>query len=340
MRRTKILAAALAVAALATGPALADRFDDGQSITYYKALNGKVVGFVPIAMGFDLTEGWLAGMQRQADALGYTIVVRDPNWNTEAGIQALGSLIAEKPDLLIVHNNDMHSYNRMVKKALDEGITVLQVNQKVTTNGDAFVGADWYEIGVQDAKAVVKACGEGSGKSGKVAFIQGVPTSPGSAIVLQGAEDVFAEHPEIKVVANQAADWDATKAHAITSTILKQHEDLCGIVGFWDGQDVGTAAAIREAGKTGEVFLVTSGGGQRAAACDNIANGNFSTYVSYDVEGQARDLNSAIKILLQNKPETPAGKPFALYTPLKVFDKSTMRPDSCWTVDELKQFGG
>ena len=44
---------------------------------------------------------------------------------------------------------------------------------------------------------------------------------------------------------------------AIAATLLKQHEDLCGFYGIWDGQDVGTAAAIREAGKTGKVVLTT-----------------------------------------------------------------------------------
>ena len=61
-------------------------------------------------MGFDLTEAWHAGMQRQAQELGYEIVVRDPNWSIETGNQAINSLIADKPDVLgsqnlsLIHN--------------------------------------------------------------------------------------------------------------------------------------------------------------------------------------------------------------------------------------------
>jgi ABC-type sugar transport system substrate-binding protein len=47
---------------------------------------------------------------------------------------------------------------------------------------------------------------------------------------------------------------------------LKQHADLCGIYGVREGHDVGTAAAINEAGKTGQVYLVSSGSGRQAAA--------------------------------------------------------------------------
>ena len=56
---------------------------------YYEKLKGKKVLFVPLAMGFDLTEGWAAIMRRQAKDLGYTFEIRDPNWSTDAGTRAI-----------------------------------------------------------------------------------------------------------------------------------------------------------------------------------------------------------------------------------------------------------
>ncbi len=340
MRKYVMASLAAALAAVVAGAAVrAEPFDDGQSKTYYADLKGKKVGFVPLSMGFDLTEGWNAGLQNQAKALGYTVEVRDPNWNTEAATQAANGFIAEKVDILILHPLDMQAYNRIVPKAMAAGINVIQINLKSVSNGDAYVGTDWYDMGIKEGEELVKACGAGSGKNGKIAIVQGMLATPTAAITGQGAADVFAKHPEIHIVATQAADWDATKAHAITSTILKQNPDLCGILGLWDGQDIGTAAALREANMLDKVFLVTSGGGNKAAACDNVANGNFKTYFSYDVPAQARDLNDAIKILLQTKPK-PGSAPFALYTPLKRITKETLTPSSCWTLDELKASGG
>ncbi len=340
MNKSAISVLAAALSTIFAASALhAEPFDDGQSKNYYSTLKGKKVGFVPLSMGFDLTEGWNAGLQNQAKALGYTVSVRDPNWNTEAATQAANGFIADKPDVLILHPLDMQAYNRIVPKAMAAGINVIQINLKSLTNGDAYVGADWYELGVKEAEQLVKACGTGSGKNGKVALVQGMLATPTAAIAGQGAADVFAKHPEIQIVATQAADWDATKAHAITSTILKQNPDLCGILGFWDGQDVGTAAALREANMLDQVFLVTSGGGNKAAACDNVENGNFKAYYSYDVPEQARDLNDAVKILLETHPK-PGSAPFALYTPLKLITKANVNPSSCWTLDQLKASGG
>ena len=304
---------------------------------YYEALKGKKIGFVPISMGFDLTQGWLAGMQRQADELGYEIIVRDPNWSVESGIQAITSLIEEAPDLLIIQNNDSQSYNRLVQQAAAAGIPVIQVQQSVETKSDAYIGPDWYDIGTVTAQALVDKCGAGT--SGKIAVVEGATAAPASILMKQGIEDLIAKHPEVTIVSSQAADWDASKAFAITATVLQQNPDLCGIAGFWDVADTGTAGAIREAGLEGKVMLATSGGGSRDAGCAKVSSGEFAVYHSYNVAGQARDLNNAIKMLLQAKLPA-ASAPFALLSPLVEVTKENMTPASCWTLDEIGMTGG
>ncbi|MFN3293756.1 MAG: hypothetical protein ACK414_09920 [Gemmobacter sp.] len=98
------------------------------------------------------------------------------------------------------------------------------------------------------------------------------------------------------------------------------------MVGFWDVMDIGTASAIRESGRN--VFLLTQGGGNRMA-CDNIEAGNFSEVVVYHVPGQARDMATMIKHLLQHKQ--PAGTTkTTLFTPLVFLNKDNMTPASCW----------
>jgi ribose transport system substrate-binding protein len=332
------MAAVAAVGLAFTAPALAQD-SDSPGPAYYAALKGKTVGFVPISMGFDLTQGWLAGMQRQADELGYEIIVRDPNWSVESGIQAINSLIAEKPDLLVIQNNDNRSYNRLVRRAISEGIPTIQVQQRVQTASDAFIGPDWFDIGTKSARAAVAQCSGDAGPSNKVAIVQGALAAPASMLMMEGIEATLAENPDIEVVSSQASDWDATKAYSITSTVLKQHADLCAVIGFWDVADVGTSGAIREAGLEGTVSLITSGGGKRDAACDKISSGEFTVYHSYNVAGQARDLNAAIKMLLQADIEAGSA-PFALLSPLTRITADSLSPASCWTLEEIAQSGG
>ena len=126
---------------------------------------------------------------------------------------------------------------------------------------DAFVGADYVGMGEQIGQRLVDKCSPANGGSGKVAITQGVLTAAASIYQMQGINNVLSKHPEIQLVSNQAADWDATKAKNIAATVIQQHPDLCAIIGFWDVMDVGTAAAIKESGKN--VYLLTQGGGNR-----------------------------------------------------------------------------
>jgi ABC-type sugar transport system substrate-binding protein len=298
------------------------------------AFKGKKVAFVPVALGFDLTEGWSEILKKQAKELGYDYVVRNPNFNADAGAQAISQLITEKPDVMVVHNPDVQVYARLIKKAQEAGIYVIQINMKSTAPSDYFVGADYTKLGEQAAEMMVKKCGEGSGKSGKIAIVQGVLTAAASVYQMTGINDVLSKHPEIKIVSNQAADWDSSKARAIMQTTMQQAPDLCGVIGFWDTMDVGTGSAIREAGKTDQVFLVTSGGGSDTA-CTNVENGTFGAELSYDVPRQGGDMNKDIRALLEKKPAAGAEKVTQI-TPIQVLSKETIKPGSCWSLKELQ----
>jgi ribose transport system substrate-binding protein len=189
-------------------------------------------------------------------------------------------------------------------------------------------------VGLIEAEALVKHCGKGSGKSGKVAILEGQPTAASNLYELYAYYHVFAEHPEIQVVADQAATYDPAKARAITETVLQQHPDLCGIVGNWDNQDVGAGAAVQAAGKTGQVFIITSGGGSQTG-CDNIRKGLLSEIVSYDVPLQGDSLNQAIVELLLS-PAKAGSIQTTYFTPLTLQTKDNITPRQCWTLDELK----
>jgi len=327
MRLLKIAALAAAVA-LGAGSALAQGIDDPLRASYYNAFVGKRVAYVPVAMGFDLTEGWAAGLRAALEPLGVKFEIRDPNWSTDAGAQAITSLIAEKPDVIVVHNPDVQSYARLLKRAEEAGIYVVQINMKSTYMTDAFVGADYVGMGELIANRLVQKCSPANGGSGKVAITQGVLTAAASVYQMQGITNVLKKHPEIQVVSNQAADWDATKARNIAATVIQQHPDLCAIAGFWDVMDVGTAAAIKESGK--HIYLITQGGGNQSA-CDGLANGTYSEVIVYNVVGQARDMADLIKQMLQLK-QKPGTMKTVLFTPLELLTKDNMKPGSCWSL--------
>ncbi len=328
------MAVAMAATVLTGGIAHAQNsMSDPARAGSYDNLKGKRVVFVPVFMGLDLTEGWSKMMSRQADKLGYKYEVRNSNFNTAAGAQTITSLITEKPDVIVVQNPDVQSYAKLLAKAEKAGIHVIQLNMKTNVLTTGFVGADVEELGELQAKEVVAHCG--SGTSGKVLVLAGPPSSPFSAYMLKGYENILNKSPEVKVVSVQSTgDYESAKAKSITQVVLQQHPDLCGVLGVWDNTDVGTAAAVKEAGKSGQVFVSSSGGGGELA-CKGIEEGMWQHYVSYDVPGQARDLNNLILAALQDKNPVGTTKTI-LYTPLVIYNKDNIKNQFCWTLDTIR----
>jgi ribose transport system substrate-binding protein len=292
------------------------------------SLEGKTIAWVPVAMGIPLTEIWTQVMRAEAQARGMKLEVRDPNWNTTAALQAVSSLIAEKPDVLVVHNPNVQLYARELARAEAAGIVVVQVNMVSNHKTSAYVGADWKRVGRLLGEEMLRACGKGSGSSGKVAIVQGEATSAVSLEQAQAAAQVLATDASIRIVSNQAANWDASKAHDITATVLQQHPDLCATVGFWGVMQAGAAQAVRAAGKQGQVKVYASGGDGKLD-CDNVESGLITRFLSYDAPAQARVIVQFASFMLQTGLP-PASVRTADYSRLHWMEKGKYDPALCY----------
>jgi ribose transport system substrate-binding protein len=335
MRLIRTFLATLAVASVTAVVAFPAQAADPAPAEYNKAMNGKRVLLVPMAMGFDLAQGWAAILKREVGAFGGTFETRDPNWSVEAGAQAITELISSdnKPDVLIVMSPDLNSYTKLMKKAQSEGIFVLLIDNPANFKADAYVGSDWTELGRLEAEAVVKGCGPSSSK--KIGLVQGDEVNATSLYQYAGIMEVLGKHPDFQVVAKPDSNWDATTSRNVTATMLQQHPDICGIVDFWDGDATGASAAIRDAKLQDKVFLVTTGGGEKTADCDRIADGTYGAVVMTELVKETNNMVSIIKYLLQSGQKPGTASPY-IYTLMKATTKENMRPDSCWDLKALQ----
>ncbi|RVD46699.1 sugar ABC transporter substrate-binding protein, partial [Mesorhizobium sp. M8A.F.Ca.ET.023.02.2.1] len=167
-----LMAAATALAVTAfVAPTFAA--DDPGPAAYAQALKGKRVMLVPLAMGFDLAQGWAHYLKKEVEAWGGTFETRDPNWVVDAGAQAITDAISSdtRPDVLIIHAPDLNSYSKLMKKAQAAGTYVILVDNPANFPADAFVGSDWDRLGQLEAETAIKGCGENSSK--KIGLGQG-----------------------------------------------------------------------------------------------------------------------------------------------------------------------
>lgn len=293
-----------------------------------KSLQGKTVAFVPVGMGTPLIEEWNRQMEKGFKAAGINYVLRDPNWDTAKQAEAAQSLINEKPAALVVHNFDVQILAKLIQQAEQAGIYVVQINMVSNYKSDAFVGADAIDLGRRIATDIVSECGAGTPTSHKIQIVQGDATSGFTLDAMAGAKEVFDQHPEINIVSTQAANWDRTKAHDITATVIQQHPDLCASWGFWDQMQYGAASAIKDAGKLGQVKVFTSD--HSAIACQGVRDGMFFESYGYSVPTQGSDIVAITKYLLQSG-QAPGTARIADYTPLVKIDKSNWnQPNMCY----------
>ena len=309
--------------------------EDPGPAAYAEAMKGKRVMLIPMAMGFDLAQGWASYIKKEVDAFGGTFETRDPNWSVEAGAQAITEAISSdtRPDVLIVHSPDLNSYARLLKKAQAAGTYVVLIDNPANFAADAFVGSDWDRLGQLEAEAVVKGCGPNSSK--KIGLVQGDQVNSSSLYQYAGIMKVMAKNPDFQIVAKPDSNWDATTSRNVTTTMLQQNPDICGIIDFWDGDAVGAAAAIRDAKMQDKVFLVTTGGGEKTADCDKLTDGTYGAVVMTELHQQSRDINAIIKFLLQSGQPAGTSKTY-IYTLEKATTKADLKPDSCWDLKALQ----
>ncbi len=237
--------------------------------------------------------------------------------------------------MLVVHNPNVQLLAKQLEQAQKDGIYVIQINMVSNYKTDAYIGPDYVSLGAQIGADIVKACGAGTGKSGKVQVLQGELTSAVSQDFIKGYSPVFTKDGTVKVVSEQAANWDTTKAHDITATVVQQNPDLCAVFGFWDVMTMGSAQAIKQAGLTDKVKVFVPGDGARAG-CDGVASGAFTNYYSFDARGQGRDIITTAKLLLE--AGRPAGSTHqALYSPVTLYTKDNMQPNDCFDVKSAKK---
>ncbi|MDV4169193.1 sugar ABC transporter substrate-binding protein [Rhodovulum sp. FJ3] len=333
MKKLALGLAALAMTAVSAGAQ--EGLENEKRSAYMNKLEGKRVVYIPMNMNADLTIAWHAFLQRQAEELGYTVDLRDPNWSTEAGARALTSAISEKPDLIVLQNPDVQSYARLIQQAQRQGIKLIQLNMESLTPSDTYVGADWQGIGYAAGQEVAKHCMSDGAPSKKVAITMGVPTAPVDLFQIYGFRQALEEAGGgFEIVSQQAAGYDPSKANSITAAVLQQHPDLCSVFGIWDGMDAGSGAAVKEAGMQDSVYVVTSGGAAQAS-CEKVADGTYDMYIGYDARMQGAALNVQVSRLLQS--DKPAGDDSVVYyTPNYRLTADNLNPGSCWTYESLE----
>ncbi len=188
-------------------------------------------------------------------------------------VALIEQMISVGVDALVVAPADSKALVPVLKRAHEAGIAVVNIDNRLDSEVLAaegikvpFVGPDNREGARQVGDRLAAALQPGD----QVAIIGGVPTAFNAQQRQQGFEDAMAA-AGVEVVSVQSAGWEQALANTVAAALLSEHPALRALLCSNDNMALGAAAAIRQAGREGEVLLV--GFDNIAAIREMVADG-------------------------------------------------------------------
>jgi ribose transport system substrate-binding protein len=328
--------------ALALGVAACGSDDEGggDSASTVKQEKGSPAQSKPVTIAFSAPgadHGWMAAItdnaRKQADELeGVTLKLAEGVTDTAAQADQIETLIAGKPDALVVLPNEGEALTPVALKAMEAGIPVINVDREFSEDGAyrTLITGDNYGIGYQAGNyfADELKC------KGNVVEIQGIAGISVTEQRSQGFKDALQRRCEgsVKIVASQPADFLPDKGLTVMENILQAQDQIDAVYTHDDDMAEGVVAAIENAGREGEMFLTGAGGSK--AAMDRIkAGGLYRATFLYNPSMSSSAINLA-RLVAQGSGMQDLAEP---EVPTKItVAATTVTKDN---VDEVSELG-
>jgi len=203
---------------------------------------------------------WARGGQAAADALGGVHVVQTCEGSSEKQLNDIKALIAKagKDAVFCIDPNEAPNVVP-IAKALDQaGIYFVtwwnKPDDVKVWNNPHWVAHIAYD-GISAGEFTAKALFEKMGGKGKFVAIQGMLANTTAIDRFKGLQNVLAKYPDVKMVAQDTAEWDRSKAFEKMKSFLVANPDLTGVWAANDNMAMGALEALRAAGLAGKVMV-------------------------------------------------------------------------------------
>jgi ribose transport system substrate-binding protein len=173
-------------------------------------------------------------------------------------VEIIDQMVAQRVDAIVIAPADSKALINVCKKALDAGITVVNIDNKFDAEILAaknlripFVGPDNREGARLAGEYLAKRLKAGD----EVAIIEGLPGAFNGIQRRLGFEDAM-KSAGLKIAESQSAEWHTEKANKVVAAMLPARPGLKGILCANDNMALGAVAALKAAGKSDAVLVV------------------------------------------------------------------------------------
>lgn len=173
-------------------------------------------------------------------------------------IDLIDQMVAQGVNALVLAPADSKALVSAAKRALDAGVVVVNIDNKLDAGVLAEKGLKIPFIGPDNRKGA-RLAGEYLAKKlpagAPVVIIEGLPTAFNAVQRRLGFEDAM-KAAGMKVAASQAANWEMSKANQVVSALVTEHADVKAVLCANDSMALGAVSALKAAGKAGQILVV------------------------------------------------------------------------------------
>jgi ribose transport system substrate-binding protein len=196
------------------------------------------------------------GAEEHAAELGVKLIWQGApdEYSPQSQIPFVEAMITQGVDGLIVVPTDPDALQPSVDDAISQGIPVSTVDTTVTDRRGlvSHITGD----NVDGGRLAGNTLAEQIGGSGQVFLMMGSPTATTNTLRQQGFMEALEAYPDIELVGVEYANSQPATATSAVSTILLQYPDLAGIFAVDGTSGTGTVAALRNAGRAGDIAFI------------------------------------------------------------------------------------
>jgi erythritol transport system substrate-binding protein len=223
------------------------------------------------------------GAEAKAKELGYDtlVLVHDDDANKQS--QLIDTAIGRGAKAIILDNAGSDASIAAVQKAKDAGIPSFLIDREINATGIAVsqIVSNNYQGAQLGAEEFVKLMGE----KGNYVELLGREADLNAGIRSKGYHDTIDEYSDMKMVAQQSANWSQTEGYSKMETILQANPDIKGVISGNDTMAMGAIAALQAAGRK-DVIVVGFDGSNDVR--DSIKAGGIKATVLQPAYAQAQ----------------------------------------------------
>ena len=188
-------------------------------------------------------------------------------------IQLVEQMTARPVDAIVIAPADSKALVGVCKKAMDAGVVVINIDNKFDDGVMADKGVKIPFVGPDNrkgAKLVADELAKQLKPGEPVAIIEGVPSAFNGIQRKLGFEDSM-KAAGMNIIVSQSARWEMAEANKVVSAMVVSHPELKALLCANDSMALGAVAALKEAGKVGQILVVGYDG--ISAAKELVAQG-------------------------------------------------------------------